>query len=114
MTIQEIGCCGAYCKTCKELTRENCLGCKLGYENGNRDIEKAKCQMKVCCFKEKKFQTCADCEEYVSCSIIQDWFNKNGYKYKKYKESIEFIRQNGYDKFLKIANSWKNQYGKLG
>jgi hypothetical protein len=67
--------------------------------------------MKVCCFKEKRLQTCADCPEYVSCPIIQGWFNKSGYKYGKYKESIEFIRQNGYTEFLRIANNWKNQYG---
>ncbi len=113
MTIQEIGCCGSYCKTCKELSRGNCLGCKLGYENGKRDINKAKCKMKICCYKNKQLQTCADCHEYVSCSIIHEWFNKKGYKYKKYKESVEFIRKSGYDMFLQKADNWKNQYGKL-
>lgn len=113
MTIQEIGCCGAYCRTCKEYTRSNCLGCKLGYDNGKRDINKAKCKMKVCCFKEKQLSTCADCQDYQSCSIIQTWLNKSGYKYKKYKESIEHIISFGYDSFLEKADQWQNQYGKL-
>ena len=113
MSMQEIGCCGAYCKTCKEFTRGNCPGCKLGYTEGTRDINKAKCKMKVCCFKEKQLNTCADCRDYPSCPIIQTWFNTSGYKYKKYKESIEYIRNFGYDSFLAKTDQWQNQYGKL-
>ena len=34
MSIREIGCCGAYCKICREsVTGDNCSGCKLGYDN---------------------------------------------------------------------------------
>lgn len=68
MTIREIGCCGAYCKTCMEEWQKKkypnertCRGCKLGYELGERDLSKAKCEIKVCCFREKKLETCADC-----------------------------------------------------
>ncbi|MBN2488219.1 MAG: DUF3795 domain-containing protein [Methanosarcinaceae archaeon] len=111
--IIEIGCCGAYCKTCGALADKSCLGCKLGYENGERDINKAKCKMKVCCFKERKFETCADCLDYPSCKIIEDFYNKNGYKYRKYRQSIEFIRDNGYASFLEIADNWKGPYGKF-
>jgi len=39
---------------------------------------------------------------------------KNGYKYGKYKQSMDFIRENGYDEFTKIADKWKGPYGKLG
>ncbi|KYC45031.1 MAG: hypothetical protein APG12_01480 [Candidatus Methanofastidiosum methylothiophilum] len=106
-----IGCCGAYCKTCPALINESCRGCKLGYENGERDIHKAKCEMKVCCIK-KSNETCADCAEYSNCEIIQSFFNKNGYKYKKYKKAIEFIQINGYSNFIKIADNWKNAYGR--
>lgn len=111
MSIEEIGCCGAYCGTCKVKSDNLCKDCKLGYADGTRDISKAKCKMKVCCFKNQ-FSSCADCGEYSSCDIIQGFFTKNGYKYKKYKEAIEFIRANGYEVFLKIANKWKMQYGK--
>ena len=69
--------------------------------------------MKACCFKEKKLETCADCADYSSCQIIQGFYNKNGYKYRKYRQSIEFIRKKGYAQFIQIANNWKCQYGKL-
>ena len=111
--IRFIGCCGAYCKTCLPLIENYCKGCKLGYDTGKRDINAAKCKMKLCCFKEKKLETCADCTEYSSCKIILAFHNKNGYKYKKYKQSIEFIRKNGYQEFLKNAQNWKRAYGKL-
>jgi hypothetical protein len=106
-----IGCCGAYCGRCKVLEENACKGCKLGYINGERDISKAKCKIKICCIN-KKFFSCADCDEYNSCEIIQGFHNKNGYKYKKYKEAIIFIRENGYERFLEIANKWNMQYGK--
>jgi hypothetical protein len=112
MTIREIGCCGAYCKTCPALLDKSCRGCKLGYERGERDIDKAKCKMKVCCFKERGYETCADCPEYVSCEIIKEFYGKKGYKYKKYRQALEFIRENGYARFIEIADTWRGPYGK--
>jgi hypothetical protein len=111
MSKEEIGCCGAYCRTCRVLLENLCHGCKLGYANGERDINKAKCKMKVCCIK-KGIVTCGDCSEYQICEIINEFYNKNGYKYGKYKQAIEYIRKNGYDEFLEIADKWKNAYGK--
>lgn len=113
MSVLEIGCCGGYCKTCKELTKGYCAGCKLGYENGKRNINRSKCEIKLCCFKDSKLQTCADCSDYPVCEVIHGWFNKNGYQYKKCQESIEFIRQHGYSRFLQIADNWNNLYGRL-
>ncbi len=69
--------------------------------------------MKVCCFKEKKLETCGDCSDYKQCKIIHDFYNKNGYKYKKYRQSLEFIQNKGYDEFLRLAERWKGAYGKL-
>jgi len=109
-----IGCCGAYCRTCPPFIEGYCKGCKLGYDEGERDISKAKCKMKVCCFKEKRLETCADCSSYPACGIIHGFYGKNGYKYKRYMQSIEFIRKNGYDSFIKAAKNWKGAYGKLG
>ena len=61
MAIKEIGCCGAYCETCREEWQKKkypdertCLGCKLGYESGERDLSKVKCKIKVCCFRERQ------------------------------------------------------------
>jgi hypothetical protein len=109
----EIGCCGAYCKTCRPLKEGACRGCKLGYESGERDINKSKCRIKVCCFKEKKLMTCADCPEMSSCRTVNDLYDKVPYKYKKYKQSVELIKKNGYSRFMEMAACWKNAYGKI-
>jgi hypothetical protein len=95
------------------LTEGFCKGCKLGYDNAKRVIDKAKCKMKLCCFKERKFETCADCPDVDSCKIINSFYEKNGFKYKKYKQSIEFIRKYGYSEFFKSADRWKGPFGKL-
>jgi hypothetical protein len=67
--------------------------------------------MKVCCIKSK-LKSCADCAKFASCEPLQGFYMKNGYKYRKYKEALEFIRKNGYCKFMKIADTWTMQYGK--
>ena len=110
-TVRYIGCCCSYCKTCREFTNGNCRGCKLGYDSGDRDINRAKCKIKVCCFKERKFETCADCPDYLSCKLIQYRFK--GYQLKKCLQLIEFIRENGYAGFMKTASRWKDCFGKL-
>ena len=111
MSIQAIGCCGAYCGTCKVFGEQQCQGCKLGYEDGQRDLSRAKCKMKVCCL-QKGYKSCADCADYAVCELLQDFYGKNGYKYKKYCEATEFIRVHGYERFLEIADGWHNQYGR--
>jgi hypothetical protein len=112
MTIAEIGCCGAYCRTCRAIADKTCAGCKLGYAKGERDIDKARCRIKLCCFRDRKLDTCADCPEYLTCQIIQGMYNKNGFKYGKYRQAAEFIRSRGYAEFLKIADTWKGPYGR--
>jgi len=67
--------------------------------------------MKVCCIK-KHYNTCADCQDFLSCPVISEFYSKNGYKYKKYKQALEYIRDNGYASFLKIADNWNGAYGK--
>ena len=117
MPLTEIGCCGAYCGTCRELTEGRCSGCRLGYDTGERDLAKARCKMKVCCIRKLgPAHTCADCPDcpdYLSCNILREFYGKNGYKYRKYRESLEFIRTHGYDAFLKMAEKWKGPYGRL-
>ena len=61
----------------------------------------------------KGLETCGDCDEFLSCNLIQGWYRKKGYKYQKYKESIDFIREYGYDDFLRKITTWKRAYGKL-
>ena len=118
VTIREIGCCGAYCKTCiiwqtTRYPRERaCAGCKLGYGQGGRDLSKAKCRIKVCCFRDRGLETCADCAEYP-CAVLREFWGKNGTKYKQYMRQIEFIRENGYDAFLRRADRGKGPRGSL-
>jgi hypothetical protein len=115
MTINEIACCGAYCKTCIEQMKEkypkirHCPGCKFGYKSGERDINRAKCKIKLCCFKERKFETCADCSDFP-CEIVEVFYGKGREKYRKH---IVFIKEHGYEEFLKRANKWKRATGKL-
>jgi hypothetical protein len=111
--ISLIGCCCAYCGMCPALKDNACKGCRLGYDNGERDIRAARCAIKRCCFMDKKLNTCAECPDYPECRTIQGFFEKKGYKYGKYKESMEFIRQNGYPAFVTAAHSWKRAYGSL-
>ncbi len=114
MSLIAIGCCGAYCGTCLALTDGACLGCRLGYDTGERDINKAKCRIKVCCIRKLGTAcTCADCADCLFCATLQGLYGKNGYKYKKYRQSLEFMRTRGYDCFLQAASKWKGAYGKL-
>jgi len=110
--MKYIGCCGAYCKTCKVLAEGFRKGCKLGYDKGERDISKANCAIKRCCFRERNLETCADCSDYETCPIIQGLYSKNGYKYRKYREATKFMRANGYDRFKEISKDWRGAYGK--
>lgn len=118
MTLREIGCCGTSCRTCLKQQKEKypdertCRGCKLGYELGERDLSKAKCEIKVCCLRENGSETCADCPDYP-CEILGKFWGKRGWKYGQYKKQLEFIKDNDYEEFLKSAEKWKGPHGKL-
>ncbi|MEN6343182.1 MAG: DUF3795 domain-containing protein [Methanospirillum sp.] len=111
--LRRVGCCGAYCAPCRALRDGACKGCKLGYGPGGRDLRRARCAIKVCCFGERRLETCADCSDYVACATIGEFLAKNGYKYQKYAESLEYIRKNGYEKFLEAAARWNGPYGRF-
>jgi hypothetical protein len=114
MGIQEhIGCCSAYCGKCASYTGGTCKGCKLGYDTGEKHINKARCKIKLCCFRNKKLDTCADCPEIETCDIISKFFNKRLPEYRKYKQSIEYIRIHGYQKILLKVKKWIKRYGEL-
>ena len=85
--IRFIGCCSAYCKTCKSFVKGLCKGCKLGYDEGERDINKTKFKIKLGCFKKNKLENCADYQDYPTCTIIQNFYNKKPLEYKQYKQS---------------------------
>lgn len=113
MTQEQIGCCGAFCGTCPVMRDNQCKGCKTGYRTGERDLAKAKCKMKVCCIG-KDLSTCADCGQYDTCDTLQAFYSKNGYKYGKYRQALEFNHSHGYCAFLDIASNRARQYGEYG
>lgn len=115
-----IGCCGAYCRTCRALADGSCKGCRLGYGDGAggslggaRDISRARCAVKRCCFGERGLATCADCSEYSACDIVQGFYARRGHKYGRYRQATEFIRAHGYAVFLRRAEGWRGAYGAL-
>ena len=107
----EIGCCAAYCKTCREFGG-TCPGCKTGYAGGARDLGKARCAIKRCCLG-RRLVSCADCPDCEACPALLAFHSHAGYKYGKYRQSFHFIRRHGYDAFLRVAAGWTNAYGKL-
>jgi hypothetical protein len=111
MAILDVGCCGAYCGTCPAFTQNACRGCKHGYATGERDLARAKCAMKVCCLG-RTLPSCADCADYETCAALRSFYQKPCYKYQKYCQATAFIRAHGYDAFVRIADGWKNAYGR--
>lgn len=108
-----IGCCGAYCKTCRSFILGSCRGCKLGYADGERNIAKARCRIKVCCLGTKNHETCADCPGYDGCGLLAAFHAKSAPEYSGYRNALEFIRANGYADFVKRAGAWKRSFGEL-
>ncbi len=47
------------------------------------------------------------------CDTIGGFQRKKGYKYRKYRQSLDYIRTNGYDRFLAAAAEWNGAYGRL-
>jgi hypothetical protein len=76
--VRYIGCCGAYCGTCRALSDRVCRGCKLGYATGERDLANSRCAMKLCCLT-RGLETCAECGDYSTCEILGAFHGKNGY-----------------------------------
>lgn len=108
-----VTCCGCYCKTCKPYIDGFCKGCKLGYRAGERDINKAKCKIKICCFKGKKLETCADCESVSNCEIFNNRFKVGTRDNERLQEALKYIKDHGYDKFIEKAKKWTSYAGKL-
>lgn len=108
---EEIGCCGAYCGTCREY-RKTCRGCKPGDLDGSRNLNRARCKMKKCCLARGCI-TCGDCAAYESCGTVQSFLSHPGYKYGKYRQALEYIRAHGHAAFLKMARHWTGACGRF-
>ena len=74
METNEIGCCGACCKTCIEQQKIKYPKCKalsglqVRYESGERALDKAKFEIQVCCSRDGSLETYADCSDYPCLS----------------------------------------------
>lgn len=112
--VRLIACCGAYCRTCRSFVLGSCRGCKLGYDEGERDIARARCKIKLCCLGTKNLETCAACAEYDACRTLAAFHGKKPKEYRGYRESLDFIRANGYPEFITGARDWTNACGELG
>ena len=110
MSMQEIGCCGAYCRTYRAF-RAQCAGCTPGYAIGERDVRKARCQIKICCMS-RGHPTCADCPEFEGCGTLGGFHAKDGYKYGKYRQALLFIREKGCAAFVTVADEWTGACGR--
>ena len=110
VSLKEIGCCGAYCRTCR-VYRVACRGCKVGYDTGERDIAKARCKVKLCCLS-RRLETCADCPQFSVCGTLGAFHDKSGHKYGKYRQALDYVRQNGYETFLVVADRWTGACGR--
>lgn len=108
-----VGCCGAYCRTCRSFVLGSCRGCKLGYEDGQRDIARARCRIKLCCYARRKLETCAECPESDGCEMLGAFHRRKWREYAGYRRSLEFIRENGYAAFAGRAKGWTKAYGDL-
>ena len=109
-----IGCCGAYCRTCRSFVAGSCKGCRLGYETGERDIARARCRIKRCCFGDRGLETCAECPEFDRCGTLAAFHGKRCKEYGRYRKSLEFIRREGYPAFIERSEGWEKAYGELG
>lgn len=85
----------------------------MGYEDGQRDIDRARCKIKVCCYARHGWETCAECPQSDHCEVLQALHNKKWKEYEGYRQSLEFIRENGYNAFARVAKDWKRGYGEL-
>jgi len=108
-----IGCCGANCGTCRSFDLGDCKGCKIGYDDGTRNLGASKCGVKRCCLAKETLATCADCEDYPSCKRMRAFHIKKESKYAGYCRPIDYIRRFGYRKYVRMAARWKGPFGPL-
>lgn len=56
------------------------------------------------------FSENADCPEYDCCAALREFFGHSGYKYSRYRQTLEFIRGNGHEAFMKAVEDWNVEF----
>jgi putative transcriptional regulator len=80
---------------------------------GKRDLGKAKCRIKVCCFRERGLETCADCCGFP-CEILGEFWSRKGWRTNSTQNSSSSSGNTGTRRFWRkqttgkdYAESWK-------
>ena len=57
--------CGLFCGACGSFRRGRCAGCLDGGGFSS-------CKVRIC-VKDKDYRTCADCDEYLDCKLLNNF-----------------------------------------
>jgi hypothetical protein len=111
-----IGCCGIDCGLCPRFYTEGkskCPGCV-----GPNFFEKhPPCAIVTCCFKDKGFETCAECNMFP-CEKMEKWDRADSFvTHRKAIINLKDIKNNGIKEFIeqqkvkmKILNKFIKEY----
>lgn len=92
-----VGCCGISCGLCPRFqskAKSRCLGC-------GPDAHCSYCSIFRCCVMKRKYQTCADCNEFP-CEKFDKWFDADSFvTHQKCLPNIKKIKKVGIKEFLR-------------
>ncbi len=111
-----VACCGLDCGLCPTFNAtgtSKCPGCC-----GPNFFEKhPSCSIITCCVKQKKFETCGECNEFP-CSKIERWDQGDSFiSHKKSLINLRSIKEGGIEAFVEqqkkrmaVLDEFLNQY----
>jgi hypothetical protein len=99
-----IAACGLYCASCKRFQADKCHGC-AGYEKATW------CKIRACCL-EKEIANCSACTEFIHLKDCKKFNNMLGRTIEFFfggdrAKSIEYIRENGADRYAVLMAAEK-------
>jgi hypothetical protein len=90
-----VGCCGLDCGLCPRYYTEGkskCNGCGSEYS-----YAAVGCKIFKCCFKEKNFETCAECNDFPCSRFTGAWEDYDSFlTHKKMFSNLNYIREKGW------------------
>ena len=94
----DVGACGLDCVLCPRYYTEGkskCDGCGSAYS-----YAAVGCKIFRCCVKEKKFETCAECNDFL-CSKFEGADDYDSFiTHRKMVSNLKFIKKHGIKEFL--------------
>ena len=89
-----VGCCGLDCGLCPRYYTEGkskCNGCGSEYS-----YAAVSCKIFKCCFKEKNFETCAECNDFLCSRFTGVWEDYDSFlTHTKMFSNLSYIREKG-------------------